>query len=366
MEFARSMNGLYRIMSKRIYVSGTNKIEINVFSKSGDEILDVLLSLGYELSDNPKSDFLINFNHNPASYKAFLKNGGARNRAILIRLEPTAVHPIQYKKSILANYGFVLSPGYVIVDEFNAERTNFPYRYHKNPAVPVAGNRSLESVMNEEYKRGAYEDWQNRNLLVTLIAANKVSASGNNYYGIRRNLANKMGEFELSLFGPLWRDSLFTKMRHRLAVAFFSLKSGVIPNLKSVYGHLHRRYVNSRGTVADKHEILKQSKFNLVIENAPETVSEKLFDALIAGAIPIYIGPNLAKFNLPESLVIETDGSIGHVREVINNYDERKIKEVLKSGSDFITSGQFVNEWAADKVNSNIARAIDKYIEDQK
>ena len=352
-------------MSKRIYVSGTNKIEISGLSKSGDEILDVLLSLGYELRDNPKSDFLINFNHNSASYKAFLKNGGARNRAILIRLEPTAVHPIQYKKSILVNYGLVLSPGYVIVDEFNAERINFPYRYHKNPAVPVAGNRSLKSVMNEEYRKDTYEDWQNRNLAATLIAANKVSASSDNYYGIRRNLANKMSELELSLFGPLWRANLFTKIRHRLAVAYFSLKSGVIPNLKSVYGHLHRRYVNARGTVADKHEILKQSKFNLVIENAPETVSEKLFDALIAGAIPIYMGPNLERFNLPESLVIETDGSIEHVRKIINNYEEGKIKEILKSGSDFITSDQFMNEWAADKVNSKIARVIDKYIEDQ-
>ena len=43
----------------------------------------------------------------------------------------------------------------------------------------------------------------------------------------------------------------------------------------------------------------------LVIENEKTYLSEKLFNALLAGCIPIYIGPELTKFKLPRGIAIE-------------------------------------------------------------
>lgn len=352
-------------MDKRIFVSGTNAIDISKINVDGDEILDLLSCAGYEICSSPESKFMINFNHNSTSYKEFRKNGGISTNAILIRLEPTAVHPIQYKKSVLQGYGMVISPGYGLDDGFNDVRVNFPYRYHKNPAVPVKENRLLVDVVREESKIVDFEEWQGRKYLATLIAANKVSATGNNYYGVRRDLASKTSETGVSVFGPLWDSNLTSKIRHRLAVALYSLKSGFFPNVISIYGHLHRKYKMVFGPVEDKHAILKQSKFNLVIENAPETVSEKLFDALLAGTVPIYLGPKLSDYKLPNGLVIEYDGNVHKIAQILAEISEQEVLKLLTSGSVFIKSKEFVNDWSAENVNKEIVKIIENYVKDQ-
>jgi hypothetical protein len=352
-------------MDKRIFVSGTNVVDISTITEYGDEILDLLSSAGYEICSSPDSKFMINFNHNSKAYKEFRKNGGSSTNAILIRLEPTAVHPIQYKKSVLQGYGMVISPGYSVDDGFNDIRVNFPYRYHKNPAVPVKEIRLLVDVVREEFKMVDFEEWQGRKYLATLIAANKVSATGNNYYGVRRDLAFKTSETGVSVFGPLWDSNLTSKIRHRLAVALYSLKSGIFPNLFSIYGDLHRKYKMVLGPVEDKHAILKQSKFNLVIENAPETISEKLFDALIAGTVPIYLGPKLSDFKLPNGLAIEYDGNVHKINKFLAEISEQEVMKMLKAGSVFIKSEEFVNDWYAGNVNREIAKIIENYVEVQ-
>jgi hypothetical protein len=259
----------------------------------------------------------------------------------------------------------VVSPGYSVDDGFNDVRVNFPYRYHKNPAVPVKENRLLVDVVREELKVVDFEEWQGRKYLATLIAANKVSATGNNNYGVRRDLAFKTSETGVSVFGPLWDSNLTSKIRHRLAVALYSLKNGIFPNLVSIYGHLHRNYKMVFGPVEDKHAILKQSKFNLVIENAPETVSEKLFDALIAGTVPIYLGPKLSNFKLPNGLVIEYDGTKNKIKKVLADISEQEVIKILSSGSAFIQSEEFVNDWSAGNVNRQIAKIIVNHVEAQ-
>jgi hypothetical protein len=39
-------------------------------------------------------------------------------------------------------------------------------------------------------------------------------------------------------------------------------------------------------------------------------MSEKLFDALIAGCIPIYVGPDVASYGIPRDLVIEVEPTV--------------------------------------------------------
>jgi hypothetical protein len=119
------------------------------------------------------------------------------------------------------------------------------------------------------------------------------------------------------------------------------------------------------GPVEDKHAILKQSKFNLVIENAPETISEKLFDALIAGTVPIYLGPKLSDFKLPNGLAIEYDGNVHKINKFLAEISEQEVMKMLKAGSVFIKSEEFVNDWYAGNVNREIAKIIENYVEVQ-
>jgi hypothetical protein len=56
-------------------------------------------------------------------------------------------------------------------------------------------------------------------------------------------------------------------------------------------------------------------KYSVVIENEASYVSEKLFEALFAGCIPKYVGPNLREFDFPAGLVIEVEANISAIRE---------------------------------------------------
>jgi hypothetical protein len=65
-------------------------------------------------------------------------------------------------------------------------------------------------------------------------------------------------------------------------------------------------YPKSKGTVEDKLATMSKYKYALVIENSPEYMSEKLMEALFAGCIPIYVGPDPHDYGIPKNLVIWT------------------------------------------------------------
>jgi hypothetical protein len=65
-----------------------------------------------------------------------------------------------------------------------------------------------------------------------------------------------------------------------------------------------------RGTIARKHEILDRARFSICYENArgsPGYISEKVFDCLTSGCVPIYIGTTHARPPIPEDCFIDGD-----------------------------------------------------------
>lgn len=67
-----------------------------------------------------------------------------------------------------------------------------------------------------------------------------------------------------------------------------------------------RLYNNVGGPIADKLAFLKDYKFNIAFENSRVDgyTTEKLFDALAAGTLPIYWGNPSVKFDVPENCFI--------------------------------------------------------------
>lgn len=74
-------------------------------------------------------------------------------------------------------------------------------------------------------------------------------------------------------------------------------------NPKLKIGHTKHRSLDDKSTV----DIIKNYTFALILENtdADGYVSEKLYDALIAGCIPIYYGNNNANVGIPEDMYID-------------------------------------------------------------
>jgi len=108
--------------------------------------------------------------------------------------------------------------------------------------------------------------------------------------------------------------------------------------------HLHTIRTNYRGTVASKMDTLSQYRFSLCFENMPMLgyVTEKIFDCLYAGTVPIYLGaPDIADLIPPEAYIDMRDfGSDGyeamwaHV-SAMSDTEWRRRREV---GRDFLHS----------------------------
>ena len=109
--------------------------------------------------------------------------------------------------------------------------------------------------------------------------------------------------------------------------------------------------------------MLKDTKFNLVIENSNTTVTEKIFDAMINGCIPIYMGPDLKCFGIPSGITIESPKSISEIARVIENFSDEKIYSHLEAMKNFISGEHFKYNWHSEEVQKKISDLIKKHFE---
>jgi hypothetical protein len=355
--------------AKTIFVAGSAAVNLTDGGQGkASALFRLLREYGFVLSDNPKSDAILAIDHNQRCYRKYISSGGSPHRAILLRLEPESVFPGQFTDRIESKYELVITPGMLMSSEsFGSVQIGWPYQFHSNPTLPDGNSDSIESLIQEvKTPKGITESsfnlWMERPILLSMVAGNWVSPIVSNNYGIRRKLARKIPKNSLRIYGPMWNDGIRKKLYYRLKVAFFSIRNFTLPNPISVFGGLFSHYDNAEGFVQNKHEVLRKSKFTLVIENSNSYISEKIFDALICGTVPIYIGPNLRKAGLPSQLAFENKSECQEIMNVISDFDESEIQSKLNSAKQFIASEHFKDCWTEANVYKKIALDISKII----
>lgn len=329
------------------------------------KLLEILEKSGYKLTNDLSGDFVLAIDHNQVIMKKLISEESFQRPKCLLRLEPTSVFPSQYSKRVEAQYGLILTPGQVDTKGISLTKYGWPYQYHYDPVTPSPQDPQLSDklqFLSPEADK-LLDTWQNRPIKVSLIAGNKVTPTREKNYSLRRKIAKETSPTILEVYGPLWTDNLFVKLRHRLAVAYFALRQGQIPSARSIYGDLFAKYKTTKGFVANKHSILEKSKFALTIENSNSYASEKIFDALINGSIPIYVGPKLESLGLPQDIAIEADLFSTGLIEILSNLDEPKIHSLLNAGNSFLKTSDFKSKWTAESVYEEIGLEIMHFFE---
>lgn len=132
-----------------------------------------------------------------------------------------------------------------------------------------------------------------------MIANNKSSVFPGELYTERRKAIawfenNRPDDFEL--FGAGWDKYLFEGRFQRLN------------RLDVLTRMLAPRHISYRGRVAVKKDVLKRFRYSLCYENAASAngyITEKLFDAFLAGCVPVYLGaPNISRL-VPKNTFID-------------------------------------------------------------
>lgn len=264
-------------------------------------------------------------------YLWYSKISGIRKaRRVLVIWEPEVVNRRNFNKFYLRNFGKIYASSFLWAKSLKAQQISWPQTKFKA-------------------KSEVFANWKSRdpNKLV-IIQGNKFSSHPSELYSLRRKVLNsKLFASEINLYGTNWNSGIIVD-----AITWFKsyIRQGkVFPSLKTL-GGIGKKYPNYLGHCEDKFEVLKNYRFCIVIENSADFVSEKLFDAVSMGCLPLYVGPNLLEFgyHIPNQLVSKNDvedlfSKISELKKLSDNELESlaiKTFELLKPFSEKMESSK--------------------------
>lgn len=334
------------------------------YQPSTSILIDLINTKGFKTQLEPYGNFFIAFDHENDSYNRFIEYGGSVSKAILIRQETDAVYPGQYGKRIEHKYGLILTLG----GTEKIRQHNFlghPYIHNHNPANPTQIDSNFAAIFSRRKLNQVYElsSWKNRQIFLSFVGANKVGLNSKGNYGVRRRLVKELLPMGLEVYGILWNDGLKKRLINRVSMVSWGLKTRQRPPIFAIFFDIFRKYKTAKGMVDNKQKILLASKFSLVVENSDQIITEKLFDSILAGSIPVFYGAVLSQFRLPDGLAVEIKNFNHPIGQVIESMTESEVAQRLRIMKEFLESEEFRDTWLAESVYRKVLSIIEDYIE---
>jgi hypothetical protein len=312
---------------------------------------DELRAQGFdETLDFEKADIIYAFDHPRLFSKTLLALKTSKAQKVLLRFEPPAVNPILYSKNTLRHYGRVLSIGGTKHLGVSDQVIHWPYFSHPNPAKP----KQDDILESKSISFSSFDGKKDRRIELSMIVSNKVAWSKPSNYTLRRNIILKATNFGLSCYGMGWQSSRLFRLATNLRLYLFFLSQRRFVNPIHMVENFFFPKQESISAIANKFDVLTNSDFHLVIENSSTYVSEKLLDALVAGAVPIYIGPDLKPYGIPASCVITPKNDIGEVVKTLQNLKDVDLEAIREQVSKFMHSDKGLGAWEPSKVAQSI------------
>ena len=149
---------------------------------------------------------------------------------------------------------------------------------------------------------------------VVAVSADKWSFVPSELYSLRLHAYSK--DPRIDVYGHGWNQGLGEKLIGLGKALYVTITSGTLPKLSNL-AFAFRKPLTFLGPTEDKALTLSRYKVSLVIENDLSSMSEKLVDTILAGTIPVYVGPDAGNFGVPESLVIQSIPEISAISNAI-------------------------------------------------
>ena len=175
-----------------------------------------------------------------------------------------------------------------------------------------------------------------------LVNGNKFSWISGELYSLRRRLIAV--DSNLDVFGPGWDLSRFERVKTNVLEALRALATP--RSLRFGARNAFLRPPNLMGPVDDKIRALAEYKVCVVIENSFELVTEKLVDAWMAGCIPVYVGPDLRSFAIPNTSYVYSEPSVGGIQSAITTALEMDWEVFNESLQKWLKSPNFTERWS--------------------
>lgn len=162
--------------------------------------------------------------------------------------------------------------------------------------------------------------WHERKTQFIMVAANKFSFVKGELYSLRRSVFMRKRSMVV-VVGDRWNQGAVLAAKTITAEFLRALWGKAAIGLPGVASFLRLSGIKGVKPVSDKFSAMREFKYALVIENSLQIRTEKLFDAIEAGAIPVYVGPRLED-GIPESLYVHAGPSVEEIGAAMDNISE--------------------------------------------
>jgi hypothetical protein len=258
---------------------------------------------------------------------------------IFVRNEPIVVWPANYNSKAISLTSKLIDVG--------------RHRGISNSDIPYP----QKWYQNLEFR----EVVSTRSEAVVLMNGNKLSFITGEMYSCRRECVFNLPN--LDLYGTGWDISFMRKLLIFLAEFRLAITNRLWPRLTNSRWWL-RRPTNWKGAPESKIETLSRYKYTLVIENSMDALTEKLFDALFARCIPVYVGPAVDKFQIPKSLVVQVEPNLSSIKKGVAIASAIDYEEWKTRVNAWLLQDEVFSKWSAENAYDVIANEVSNFLKD--
>jgi hypothetical protein len=279
---------------------------------------------------------LVCIDYAPSVAKEIKKLRLSPENCTLVHMEPSVVLPANYGRYRQRQFGKVITVGGL--GSHDSRSVHWPLLW------PSAFDLEKLHAMERDER-------------VVVINGNKMSFLKGELYSLRRKAIKNLTN--LDLYGTQW-DSKFAS---RMIIAIKSFAQAVLSRKLPRLSGLNlwfQDYPKSKGPVDDKLQTMAHYKYALVIENSAEYMSEKLMEALFAGCVPIYVGPDPGKYGIPRELVIRAQPSLRSIQEALLQAEGWNMNEFHAKLGAFLSSSAVRDLWDHIRVYERLLEKIRK------
>lgn len=290
---------------------------------SGDKLVSVF--------DNP--EVLIMNNYSGKLYRRSKVSN--RQNCFLIIWEPPTNLPANYSQRNLKKFNQIYFPSPIWSQQYGGEYFFWP---------------------QAKYLAQEQKNWEERKPQICFIQANRWSFIKGEQYSLRRKVLRQLNS-HIDIFGSKWNLGVLGDSKNAIK-SLKSITSTVAFSFNSL-SDIGQIFDNYFGNTDNKIETLSNYRYSLVIENSLEYISEKLVDAILAGTVPIYVGPDLEPCGFPSGIAIRCRPEVQEIEAAIRSLltDRFLANSILLAGKRFMASAEFA-AMENTRVITDLARRI--------
>ncbi len=314
----------------KIFFTGSNP-GLPILKGSILSFASITQDLGHVICDdlNDGPDVLVCVDYHPQFRKIIRQARQLNVPTVLIKQEPSVTAPIHSRQNPGELFDLVIKRGDPREKRIFNTFQEWDTRFLSNPT---------------------------RKVRAVAINADKWSAVRGEQYSLRRRCY--ASDSRIDVYGHGWGDSDLKRLERIAKEIVIALRFGKLPLiLNTRYGFV--RPVNYKGSSDDKAMTLSNYKVSLVIENSSEYMSEKLVDALLAGTIPVYVGPNPLLFGIPNKLFFHSEPDPESISKAISKALEIDTQDFHNNVRSWASNETTIEFWEARKVTDRLLRHIE-------